>query len=85
MNIIVEIICHKTPANSYLQHGDFCKNVNPIFYKTGDFPTQGEKLSVSGKLVLDEGEGKWNEIHPASYITFDSIMPYIVEQIRALA
>lgn len=67
-NIIVEVICHKTPASSYLTKGDYCKNVNPVFYKTGQFPTQGDRLSVNGKLVLDEGEGKWNEIHPASNI-----------------
>jgi hypothetical protein len=31
------------------------------------FPKIGDKLTVSGKLVRDEGEG-WNEIHPASDI-----------------
>lgn len=66
-NIIVEVICHKTPASSYMTNGDFCKNVKPA-YPSGQFPKQGDKLTVSGKLVLDEGEGKWNEIHPASYI-----------------
>jgi hypothetical protein len=66
MNIIVEIICHKTPANSYLQHGDYCKDVKNNVYS--GVPNLGDKLKVSGKLVLDEGEGKWNEIHPASYV-----------------
>jgi hypothetical protein len=67
-NIIVEVICHKTPpASSYLGNGDYCKDVKPT-YKSGQFPQQGNKLTVSGKLVLDEGEGKWNEIHPASVI-----------------
>jgi hypothetical protein len=66
-NIIVEVICHKTPASSYMTHGDFCKDVKPA-YPSGQFPKQGDKLTVSGKLVKDEGEGKWNEIHPASYI-----------------
>ena len=64
-NIIVEVICHKTPpASSYLGHGDYPKNVNPTYYyPSGQFPQQGDKLTVSGKLVKDEGEGKWNEIH----------------------
>ena len=66
-NIIVEVICHKTPASSYLGHGDYCKDVKPT-YPSGKFPQQGDKLTVSGKLVRDDGEGKWNEIHPASYI-----------------
>jgi hypothetical protein len=67
-NIIVEVICHKTPpASSYLGNGDYCKDVKPT-YKFGQFPKQGDKLTVSGRLVLDEGEGKWNEIHPASVI-----------------
>ncbi|MGN6615164.1 MAG: hypothetical protein ACTHKC_08980 [Candidatus Nitrosocosmicus sp.] len=66
-NIIVEVICHKTPASSYLGHGDYCKDVKPT-YPSGKFPQLGDKLTVSGKLVRDDGEGEWNEIHPASYI-----------------
>ena len=66
-NIIVEVICHKDPDSSYLKHGNYCDKVNSIF-PHGQFPQQGLKLKVSGKLVRDDGEGKWNEIHPASYI-----------------
>ncbi|MGN6624281.1 MAG: hypothetical protein ACTHKK_09085 [Candidatus Nitrosocosmicus sp.] len=65
-NIIVEVICHTTPAQSYSNWGDYCNNVNSI-YPHGQFPKQGDKLTVSGKLVRDEDEG-WNEIHPASDI-----------------
>ncbi|MGN6709158.1 MAG: hypothetical protein ACTHKF_07415 [Candidatus Nitrosocosmicus sp.] len=66
-NIIVEVICHKDPDSSYLKHGNYCDKVNSI-YPHGQFPQQGVKLKVSGKLVRDDGEGKWNELHPASYI-----------------
>jgi hypothetical protein len=31
-------------------------------------PQQGDKLSVSGKLVFDNGKEKWHEIHPATDI-----------------
>jgi hypothetical protein len=65
-NIIVEVICHTTPAQSYSNWGDYCNNVNSV-YPHGQFPKQGDKLTVSGKLVRDEDEG-WNEIHLASYI-----------------
>ena len=41
--------------------------MNPV-YPHGQFPKQGDKLTVSGKLVRDEDEGNWNEIHPASDI-----------------
>jgi hypothetical protein len=37
-------------------------------YPKGQFPQQGEKLSVSGKLVFDNGKEQWNEIHPATGI-----------------
>jgi hypothetical protein len=69
MNIIVEVICHKTPESSYY-NGKYCDGVKPVYPAT-KFPTQGDKLKVSGKLVRDDGEGgnkPWNEIHPASYI-----------------
>ncbi len=65
-NIIVEVICHTTPAQSYSNWGDYCNNVNSV-YPHGQFPKIGDKLTVSGKLVRDEDEG-WNEIHPASDI-----------------
>jgi len=65
-NIIVEDICHTTPAQSYSNWGNYCNNVNSV-YPHGQFPKQGDKLTVSGKLVRDEDEG-WNEIHPASSI-----------------
>jgi len=66
-NIIVEVICHKDPDSSYKTKGNYCDKVNSV-YQTGQLPKQGDKLTVSGKLVKDEGEGKWNEIHPASYV-----------------
>ena len=66
-NIHVEVICHKTPIPSYKTWGDYCNGVNPI-YPTGQFPKQGDRLSVSGKFVFDNGAEKWNEIHPASNI-----------------
>jgi hypothetical protein len=65
-NIIVEVICHTTPDKSYNNWGNYCNNVNSV-YPHGKYPQQGDKLTVSGKLVRDEVEG-WNEIHPASYI-----------------
>jgi hypothetical protein len=42
--------------------------VNPVFYKPGQFPKQGDRLTVSGKFVFDTGREQWNEIHPASNI-----------------
>jgi hypothetical protein len=68
-NIIVEVICHKDPAQKYrMQWGDYCSRVNPVFYKPGQFPKQGDRLTVSGKFVFDTGGEQWNEIHPASNI-----------------
>jgi hypothetical protein len=77
-HIIVEVICHNPgiPSNNgYFQRwGDYCKTptgyvrseLSPGYYPHGKFPYQGERLSVSGKLVNDGN--KWNEIHPASNI-----------------
>jgi hypothetical protein len=30
-NIIVEVICHTTPAQSYSNWGDYCNNVNSVY------------------------------------------------------
>ncbi|MGN6614431.1 MAG: hypothetical protein ACTHKC_05265 [Candidatus Nitrosocosmicus sp.] len=65
-NIIVEVICHTTPAQSYSNWGGYCNNVNSV-YPHGQFPKQGDKLTVSGTWVLDVDNG-WYEIHPASKI-----------------
>jgi hypothetical protein len=66
-NIIVEVICHKTPDPTYVNKwGGYCKGVNSV-YHPGQFPKQGDKLTVYGKFVVDT-DGGWNEIHPASYI-----------------
>ncbi len=77
-NIIVEVICHNPgiPSNNgyFNRWGDYCKTptgyvgseLSPGYYPHGKFPTQGDRLSVSGKLVNDGN--KWNEIHPASDI-----------------
>jgi len=64
-NIIVEVICHSTPSSDYkTKWGDYCKGVQSKTLPNIK-PSQGEHLSVSGKLVLDK-DNKWNEIHPAS-------------------
>jgi hypothetical protein len=70
-NIIVEVICHKdhgatptTPKDYKKQWGDYCNGVNPE-YPYGQFPSQGEHLSVSGRLVEDKDNHNWREIHPA--------------------
>ena len=71
--VIVEIICHVTPAGKYkFTWGDYCKDVDssrvPL---AGTMPPQGERLSVSGRLVTDKStpgqpsHDPWNEIHPA--------------------
>jgi hypothetical protein len=67
-NIIVEVICHTTPTGVYAKSGkwgDYCGGVDrtriPL---SGIMPSQGERLSVSGRLVFDK-DGGWNEIHPA--------------------
>jgi hypothetical protein len=71
-NIHVEVICHNPSLanqNGYFtKWGDYCNGVNHVFYKIGDFPNKGDKLSVSGKFVFDNGMEQWNEIHPASNI-----------------
>ena len=51
--------------------------MNPVFYKTGDFPKQGYKLSVIGKFVFDNGKEQWNENHPASNIKIDIIRTFL--------
>jgi len=62
-NIIVEVICHTTPAQKYTTHwGDYCNGVHSEYPK-GQFPKQGDRLTVSGKFVFDTGTEKWNEIH----------------------
>jgi hypothetical protein len=67
--IIVEVICHTTPTGVYDKTGkwgDYCSGVDSE-YKRGQFPKQGEKLTVSGRFVTDV-DNSWNEIHPASNI-----------------
>jgi hypothetical protein len=65
-NIIVEVICHTQPLTKYITTWtDYCAGV-PSKYPPKAFPRQGERLSVSGTFVNDDG--KWNEIHPASDI-----------------
>lgn len=66
-NIIVEVLCHKDPSQSYQrQWGGYCNGVNSV-YPQGQFPKQGDKLTVYGKFVFDT-DGGWNEIHPATAI-----------------
>ena len=66
-NIIVEVLCHKDPTSSYkTQWGDYCNGVHSV-YPQGQFPKQGDKLTVYGKFVFDT-DGRWNEIHPATAI-----------------
>jgi hypothetical protein len=73
-NIIVEAICHTTPTGIYAKTGtwgDYCSGVTSLadsVYPHSQFPSQGDKLSVSGRLVFDNGKEQWNEIHPASDI-----------------
>jgi hypothetical protein len=68
-NIIVEVICHTEPAQKYkTTWGNYCSGVDPVYYMKNHFPTIGDRLSVSGKFVFDNGKEKWNEIHPASNI-----------------
>jgi len=68
-NIIVEVICHKAPSQAYItQWGDYCHGVKSVHYASGQFPQQGDRLTVSGKFVFDTGTEQWNEIHPASDI-----------------
>jgi hypothetical protein len=73
-NIIVESICHTTPTGVYAKTGtwsDYCGGMTSLadsVYPHNQFPQQGDKLSVSGKLVFDNGTERWNEIHPASDI-----------------
>jgi hypothetical protein len=62
-------MCHKQPSTSYItQWGDYCKGVRSEF---SGMPSQGAKLSVSGRWVTDMDRGMpnphaaWNEIHPA--------------------
>ena len=68
-NIIVEVICHKKPSTSYItQQGDYRKEVRSEF---SGMPSQGAKLSVSGRWITDMDRGMpkphaaWNENHPA--------------------
>jgi hypothetical protein len=64
-NIIVEVICHTTPRQDYkTKWGDYCNLANPE-YPHGQFPSQGDRLSVSGRLVEDTDQNHWREIHPA--------------------
>jgi hypothetical protein len=71
-NIIVEVICHNpglASKSGYFNNppwGDYCSGVDSE-YKRGQFPKQGEKLTVSGRFVTD-ADNSWNEIHPASNI-----------------
>lgn len=66
-NIIVEVLCHKTPDPSYLNKWkDYCNGVHSV-YRQGQFPKQGDKLTVYGKFVFDK-DGGWNEIHPATAV-----------------
>jgi hypothetical protein len=74
-NIIVEVICHNAIDSSYNKFGDYCKGVNSV-YPYNQKPSQGDKLSVSGRWVQDIDQTvdpkdrhlAWNEIHPASNI-----------------
>jgi hypothetical protein len=71
--IIVEVICHNpglASKSGYFNNppwGDYCSGVDSE-YMRGQFPKQGEKLTVSGRFVHDTGTEDWNEIHPASKI-----------------
>jgi len=69
--IIVEVICHNPSLASksgyFTTWGDYCSGVDSE-YNRGQFPKQGEKLTVSGRFVHDNGNEDWNEIHPASNI-----------------
>ncbi len=73
-NIIVEEICHNPGLASIKGYfttwkGDYCKDVKLTnLYGTNQFPTQGDRISVSGRLVHETGSENWNEIHPASII-----------------
>ena len=75
-NIIVEVICHNKnniDPSYYSDFGRYCDGVNSVY--PGE-PHQGDKLSVSGRLVQDSKmtespqhrHAPWNEIHPARYI-----------------
>jgi hypothetical protein len=74
-NIIVEVICHNAIDSSYNKFGDYCKGVNSV-HPYNQKPSQGDKLSVSGRWVQDIDQTvdpkdrhlAWNEIHPASNI-----------------
>jgi hypothetical protein len=70
--LIVEVICHNPIDKSYTDHwGQYCKGVNSA-YPYNMKPSQGEHITVSGRLVNDCDPtatcNGWNEIHPASYV-----------------
>jgi hypothetical protein len=73
-NIIVEVICHNTVGQTYInEFNNYCEGVHSVFK---GIPAQYDKLSVSGRWVQDIDEttptalrhAPWNEIHPASYV-----------------
>jgi hypothetical protein len=79
--IVVEVICHKEPSQSYnTKWNYYCKGVDPKRVPLANtMPAQGEHLSVSGRWVQDMGDPRWEpppntppgthdpwmEIHPA--------------------
>lgn len=66
-NIILEALCHKTPDPTYItKWGDYCNGVRSV-YPQGQFPKQGDKLTIYGKFIFDT-DGRWNEIHPATTV-----------------
>jgi hypothetical protein len=79
--IVVEVICHKEPSQSYnTKWNYYCKYIDPKRVPLANtMPAQGEHLSVSGRWVQDMGDPRWEpppntppkthepwmEIHPA--------------------